>query len=103
MADRRRNLKPSWWLGSCGHHDVRPRRIAAHQVVPLNRRAGGAAADDAATLEHLVELGERPGVGIRVDDVPLPAAVEPHGVRILQVLDEGFGVGDFRIVACAAS
>ena len=61
-----------------------PERVAAHQILPLDRRAGGAAADHAAALEHLVELpiGQRVRVG--VDDVPLAAAVEPHGVGVAQ-------------------
>ena len=61
-----------------GHHHVRTRGVAAHQVFALNRRAGGAAADHAAALQDLVELAVRQRVRVRVDDVPLAAAVEPH-------------------------
>ena len=71
---------------------------AAHQVVALDGRAGGTAADDAAALQDLVEFAERQGVGVGVDDVPLAAAVEPDGVGVAQDLGELFGVGDFRIV-----
>jgi hypothetical protein len=80
-----------------GHHDVRARRVAANEVLPLDRRAGGAAADHAAAGEHLVELPVGACVAVRVDDVPLAAAVEPHRVRLAERLHERVAVRLARI------
>src|SRR5436190_4723197 len=74
------------------HHHVGAGRVTADQVFPLDRRPGGAAADDAAALEHLVELAIGQRVRIRIDDVPLAAAVEPDGVGVAQDLRELLGV-----------
>ena len=54
--DLAQELEPLLVIRLFRHHDVRARRVAAHEIVALNRRAGRAAADDAAALEHLVEF-----------------------------------------------
>ena len=56
IAVPRRNLNASWWFGLRSHHHVGARRIPAHEILPLDRRARGAAGDHATALQHLVEL-----------------------------------------------
>ena len=80
-----------------GHHDVRALRVAADEVVALNRGAGRAARDHAAAVEHIPEFLERARVHVRVDHVPLAATVEPDRVGIEQRLHELFRVGDLRV------
>ena len=98
MAALRRNLNASWWFGSAVIITSGPGRVAAHEVLALDRRAGGAAADDAAALEDLVELAVGQRVRVGIDDVPLASAVEPDGVGVAQDFGELLGVGHLRIV-----
>jgi hypothetical protein len=73
-------------------------RRTTHQVIALDGRSGRAAADHAAALEDPVKLFQREGIGVGVDDVPLPATVEPDGVRIAKHPGELFAVGHLGIV-----
>ena len=71
---------------------------AAHQVAAKNGRARRRSADDTASREHFMEGLLGFGAGVRIDDVPLAAAVEPDGLGVAQILHEGFRVRHFRIV-----
>jgi hypothetical protein len=44
-----------------GHDDVGARAVAADEVIALDGCTGRAPADDAASLEELAKLGQRPG------------------------------------------
>src|SRR5262252_6734279 len=56
-----------------------------------------APADDATARKYVVKFTVRQSVRIRIDDIPLPAALEPHSVSFSKIFDKGLGVGNLRI------
>src|SRR5439155_11960517 len=67
-------------------------RVAAHHVVGLDRRPRGAAADDAAALQHGVHLLLGLGAQVGINEAPLPAAADPDGGGLLQFREERLGI-----------
>jgi hypothetical protein len=80
------------------HDEIVIGRRAAHEEITDDRRAGRRSTHHTAAGEHVVEtlLGLR--TGVRVHEVKLPAALEPHSAGFLENGAKESGVGE--LVLC---
>ena len=79
------------------HDEVVVRRRAADEEITKDRRAGRRTADYATTGEHFIECGLGLCAGVRIHEVELPPALEPHTARLLEDRHERVRVGEFPI------
>src|SRR4051812_27519048 len=83
-------------LGS--HHDLRPCDIPSNKVIALYRRPGGRSSNSPTPSEHVVKFLFRQRAGIRINQVPLSATVEPDRIGFPQELHESFAIRHISII-----
>ena len=81
-----------------GHHVFVSHRVAAHEVIALNRGSRRCPADDAAAIQHGLKQALDRCVEVRIDQPPLTTSGEPDS---LCCLDTGPQFGAGQIVAQA--
>src|SRR5262245_66229936 len=62
----------------------------------LDRRSRRRPADDATARKYVVKFTVRQSIRIRIEDIPLPGALEQHSVSFSKIFDKGLGVGHIR-------
>src|SRR5437773_408844 len=81
-----------------GDDHIRALYRAAHEELTLDSCSGGTSCDYTAAFEDFFELALRERVRVRIDEIPLAPADEPHRIRVLQRFNEFLGIRDFRVV-----
>src|SRR5699024_4910269 len=98
LVDRSPRQEAEATLVTFCHHLQVAERVAANEILALNRCARGTTADRAPSLEHIVKCSDRGRPFEGVDGAPLATAAEPNAAGVAQLSDE---LGRVRFLAIA--
>src|SRR5256885_7319086 len=81
-----------------GRHDDRIAFArAAEEIAREDRRSGGRSADDATASQHVMECLLGLGASVRINQMPLPASLEPDTAGTRHYRGEAVAVGELLV------